>query len=134
MTAKIAALRLLSIKSRSIAEIRKKLTLKGYSLEEIQEAIEVCQRLGYLNDQEEAARRLEKWKRRGYGPYVIAYKLKEAGLKGVPVSKNEQVQLIRGLIQKSIWKKKGREKKIATLQRRGFDLDAILEVISSNAL
>src|SRR5271156_74780 len=97
MTAKIAALRLLSIKSRSIAEIRKKLTLKGYSPEEIQEAIGVCQRLGYLNDQEEAARRLEKWKRRGYGPYVVAYKLKEAGLKGAPVSKNEQVQLIRGL-------------------------------------
>lgn len=129
MSAKNRLLKLLSIKSRSIAEARKKLSLKGYPEEEIEEAIEACRRLGYLNDAEESGRRQEKWKRRGYGPHIVAYKLKEAGLKYQPVSRKEQASQIRELLQKPLWKKKPREKKIAALQRRGFNLDLILELI-----
>lgn len=132
MTAKFAALRLLSFKSRSIKELRKKLTLKGYSPAEIDGAIADCERLGYLNDAEESRRRIEQFKRRGYGPPIIAYKLKEAGLKAPSISDEEQQEMIRRLLQKPSWAKKPREKIIAALLRRGFSL-AVIYKLSLNS-
>src|SRR3989344_6741458 len=128
MTANVAALRLLAYKRRSVTEIRKKLTLKGFSPKEIDEAISFCR--PYLNDEEEAKRRTEGWKRRGLGPRLIAYRLREAGLKPLLTPKEEQVALIRELLQKPTWAKKPRQKLIAALVRRGFDLDVVLESIS----
>ncbi len=124
------ALRLLSIRSYSSAELRKKLNPRGFSEEEVEWAIAECTRLGFLNDVEEAARRTERFKRKGYGPALIAFKMKSSGLKEIRLSVEEQKETIRALLKKEAWKKKDRIKKIAALQRRGFDMHCILAVIS----
>jgi len=131
---KRVALRLLSIKSYSSLELRKKLNLRGFLEEEITWVIGECIRLGFLNDQEEAKRRTERFKRRGYGPLLIAFKMKGTGLKETRLSSAEQIEVIRELLKKEAWKKKDRTKKIAALQRRGFDMQCILAVISSSHL
>lgn len=124
------ALRLLSIKSYSSKELRKKLNLRGFAEEEVAWVIEECERLGFLNDQDEAKRRVDRFKRKGYGPCLIAFKMKDSGLKSIKMSSDEQIEIIHELLKKEAWKKKDRLKKIAALQRRGFDLKCILAVIS----
>ena len=130
MTAKSVALRLLSIKSRTTLELRKKLTLRGFSLQEINDAIALCRGYGYLNDDEEAKRRFDRLKQKGYGPRLIAAKLQDQGLKNSEMSFQDQVAAIQNLIAKPLWKKKGKRNLIAALQRRGFDFQCILAVIS----
>ena len=44
------ALRLLSYRGRSVAELREKLGLKGFTGQEIDEALQKLERLGYIND------------------------------------------------------------------------------------
>lgn len=127
---KKTALRLLSIRSYSSYELTKKLSLQGFAEAEVAWAVEECTRLGFLNDEEEAERRRERFKRKGYGPGMIAYKMKSAGLKEHRLSMEEQKETIRELLKKEAWKKKDRIKKIAALQRRGFDMHCILAVIS----
>ena len=126
---KKTALRLLSLKSYSSLELRKKLNTKGFSEEEIDWVIHECERLKFLNDQEEAERRTERLKRKGYGPSLIAFKMKKSGLKEKRLSFQEQVAVITALLKKETWKKKEPLKKVAALQRRGFDLNCILAVI-----
>lgn len=127
--AKSTALWLLSIKNRSLLELRKKLSLKGFSIEEVDEAIEACQRMGYLSDESEAKRRTERLARKGYGPQMIRLKLRQAGL-DIPKEVNiDQVAQIKELLKKTTWKRKTESQKIAALQRRGFSGEAIREVI-----
>jgi len=133
-SAKLVALRLLSIKSRTTLELRKKLTLRGFSLQEVNEAISICRGYGYLNDEEEATRRFERLKQKGYGPRLIAAKLQAQGLQISEMSFRDQVAAIRNLIVKPAWKKKEKRNLIAALQRRGFDFQCILEVISDTDL
>ena len=128
-SAKLVALRLLSIKNFSICELRKKLSLRGFSKEEIDQTITLCMGYGYLNDEEEGKRRVEKFKRRGYGPQLIAAKLRTQGLKTTPMSFDEQIELIQNLISKPAWKKKEKRNLIAALQRRGFDFECIFKVL-----
>lgn len=129
--AKLVALRLLSIRSLSVLELRKKLTLRGFSQEEIEEAIDLCRQYGYLNDAEEAQRRIERLKRKGYGPHLISAKLHFQGLQSVEISAEAQIEAIRNLINKPAWKKKEKRNLIAGLQRRGFDFECILAVFNS---
>jgi SOS response regulatory protein OraA/RecX len=130
MKAKITALRLLSIKSRSRLELKKKLLFKGFSSSEADEAVAECERLGFLNDEEEAKRRSSSLRARGYGSRLIALKLKTQGLEAVKEASQDR-ETMRALLQKTSWKKKEKHKCIAALQRRGFDLETILEVVSS---
>ena len=130
MKAKITALRFLSIKSRSRLELKKKLLSKGFSSGEADEAVAECERLGFLNDQEESKRRSLSLRARGYGSRFIALKLKTQGLEAVEEASKDR-ETIRALLQKSSWKKKEKHKCIAALQRRGFDLETILNVIST---
>lgn len=129
-SAKLVSLRLLSIKSRTTLELRKKLTLRGFSVEEIDEAISLCRRYGYLNDDAEGKRRSEQLKQRGYGPLLIAAKLRAQGLQVSEMSFQDQVTAIKNLLTKPLWQKKEKRNLIAALQRRGFDFQCILEVIS----
>ena len=130
MKAKLAALRFLSIKSRSSWELKKKLTSKGFSAQEVDQAISECRRLGYLDDGEEARRRSASLKTKGYGARFIALKLKMQGLEAPQKPVKEEAETIRLLLQKPAWRKKEKPKCIAALQRRGFDLETILAVIS----
>lgn len=124
---KKVALRLLSIRSYSSLELRKKLNLRGFSEEEVDWALLECERLGFLNDEEESKRRTERFRRKGYGPYLIALKLKSCGLKESKMSAEKQIETIRDLLKKEAWKKKDRMKSMAALQRRGFDMQLILD-------
>lgn len=78
--AKYEALRLLGIKGRLSSELRQKLLLKGLSERAAAWAIQECQRLGFLNDDEEAKRIAERLLERGYGTLYIDYKLKAKGM------------------------------------------------------
>ena len=129
-SAKLVALRLLTIKSLTISELKKKLTLRGFSKEEIDQTINICLGYGYLNDEEEGQRRVERFKRKGYGPHLIAAKLRAQGLNPAAISSEEQIAAIRNLIAKPAWKKKEKRNLVAALQRRGFDFECILKVVN----
>jgi len=121
--AKLTAFRMLSVKSRTTSELKKKLKLKGFSEGEIEEAVETCKRLGYLNDAEEKQRRIERLKERGYGPHFIGAKLQCE----VFMSDEEQKQRIEQQVRKRSGK--SRAQIVRALQRRGFDLNFIFETI-----
>ncbi|HEX2579164.1 MAG TPA: RecX family transcriptional regulator [Rhabdochlamydiaceae bacterium] len=122
-------LRLLSLKSYSTCELRKKLVRRGFDPPEIEIVLEKFQKLGFLNDQDLAERRGEAYKRRGYGPHRIAGKFKQQGLNPSSYSPEEQKEIILRLLKSPIYARKDRHKKIAALQRRGFDLEIIFEVV-----
>jgi len=131
MKAKIVALRLLSIKGRTVQELKKKLSLKSFPPEEIEEALQTCIRLGYLDDAQEGQRRTERLKKRGYGPRYIAAKMRHEGLKASSISASEQKAMILDLLKKPAWQKKERAKLMGALQRRGFDMQSILELLAT---
>lgn len=126
------ALRLLSLKSYSTYELRKKLMKRGFNPQEIEPVLEKYQRLGFLNDQDLAQRRQDSYKRRGYGPQRIAGKFKQQGLKAASYPPEEQKKAILRLLKTPIFVRKDRNKKIAALQRRGFDLEVIFEVMNES--
>lgn len=129
MTAKNVALRLLGIKSRTVLELKKKLTERGFPEEEVEATLRFCHDYGYLNDQEVGERRLKSLKRKGYGPRYIAAKMKMQGLKAGAVTSEEQKEAILELLQKPTWKKKKQPNLMAALQRRGFDFEVILSAL-----
>jgi len=124
------ALRLLSLKSYSTCELRKKLIRRGFDPQEIEPVLEKYQRLGFLNDKDLAERRLETFKRKGYGPHRVAGKFKQQGLKASSYTSDEQKEAILRLLKTPIFVRKDRNKQIAALQRRGFDLEVIFEVMN----
>jgi len=85
--------------------------------------IQDCKRLGFLKDDEV----ILSLHRRGYGPRYIEFKLR------LPR------QEVRALITRSMQKEKvlelksklgSKEKAMRTLQRKGFDLDIVIEIFS----
>jgi len=128
---KLVVLRLLSVKSLSVLELRKKLILRGFLEEEISQAISLCRQYGYLNDDDEAHRRNKKLIQKGYGPHFIHPKLHFQGLKTPSMSSEDQIKVIQKLIEKPAWKKKEKRQTIAALKRRGFDFECILAVTKS---
>ena len=124
-------LRLLSIKSRTVEELRKKLILKGFGHAEIETVIQKFTKMGYLNDQEIVDRRFQSYLKRGYGPHLIALKFKQQGLKMPSYPASLQKQVAEDLLKTAAFKKKDPPKQGAALQRRGFDLEVIYQVIRS---
>jgi len=122
------ALRYLSLKSYSTYELKKKLLKKGFTSEEIDPVLDKYQRLGFLSDSDLADRRIEAFKKRGYGPHWIAGKLRTQGLKTAAYSLEEQKTIIQKLLKTPNFARKEKPKQIAALQRRGFDLEAIFSV------
>jgi SOS response regulatory protein OraA/RecX len=101
---------------------------RGYVPEEIEPVLEKYQRLGFLNDQDLSARRIEFYKKKGYGPHYIAGKFKQQGLKPSSYTPDEQKEAIGRLLKSSSYARKNRNQRIAALQRRGFDLHVIFEI------
>ena len=126
-------LRLLSLKSFSTSELRKKLIKRGFAPDLIEPVLEKYVRLGFLNDQDLSERRVNSYKRRGYGPHYIAGKLKQQGLKPSAYTPEEQKESIMRLINSPIYGRKTRNQQIAALQRRGFDLRVIFQVVPSDS-
>ncbi|MGD0664935.1 MAG: regulatory protein RecX [Rhabdochlamydiaceae bacterium] len=122
-------LRLLAIKSRTTEELRKKLKLKGFCPDEIESVIQKFTKLGYLNDQDILDRRFESYLKRGYGPRLVALKFHQQGLKMPPYPTDLQKKVALELLKTAAFKKKDPQKQGAALQRRGFDLEVIFQVI-----
>ncbi len=127
-------LRLLSIKSRTTEELKKKLILKGFGHREIEEIIQKFIKLGYLNDSEILDRRFESYLKKGYGPRWVAIKLRQQGLKMPFYSFSLQKKVALNLLQKPSFRNKDPQKQSAALQRRGFDLEVIYEVIQTSGI
>lgn len=121
--AKKRAFWLLSRKSYHSEVLLKKLIDKGATCEVANQVIKDCKRLGFLDDKQAILRELK----RGYGPRAIEYKLH--------LSREE----VRGCISKIMQKEKilellprlgPKEKAFRTLQRKGFDIDLLIEIFS----
>lgn len=117
------ALRLLSMKSYHTAVLKRKLERKGFSSESSERVIQDCKRMGLIQDDEAILREF----RRGYGPRYIEYKLQ--------ISSKEVREVITRAMQREKIKEMQKkllpkEKAMRTLQRKGFDLDIIIEIFS----
>lgn len=121
--ARKTALRLLCMRNYHSAVLTRKLEKKGFSSEICERVIEDCKRMGFLKDDEAILREF----RRGYGPRYIEFKLR--------LSRTEVRDVISRQMQREkiveLKEKFGeRERAMRTLQRRGFDLDIVIEIFS----
>jgi SOS response regulatory protein OraA/RecX len=121
--ARKSAFRILSLRTFHSAVLHRKLERKGFPPDICAQVVQDCKRLGLLSDDEVILHELK----RGHGPRYIEYKLciDKAEVRKV-ISKAMQKEQIRKMLPKL----KEREKAMRSLQRRGFDLDCILEIFS----
>ena len=131
------ALKLLSKRSYFSTELRKKLLEKGCPPPEVEQALEKCKKLGYLNDQEREEHLVVSLRQKGYGPHRIAQKMREKGVKSTLWQQplEQQIELIRALLQKRCkgdfpTDLKGRQRLYSFLARKGFDREAIVRSIN----
>lgn len=75
-----AAVRALSRRDRSEADVRRILERKGVSAADAAAAVDVLRRLGALDDARFAVRSAESLARRGYGDAAIAARLQQEGV------------------------------------------------------
>ncbi len=121
--ARRTAIRLLSMRNYHTEVLARKLEKKGCPKEICEQVIADCKRLGFLNDEHAVLREL----RRGLGPRAIEFKLQ---LDREEVRKWITRDMQREKIRELIPKLGSREKAIRALQRRGFDLDLVIEIFS----
>jgi len=137
------AVRYLAIRSHGSSELRQKLSLKGFSFQAIDIALEKCDQLGYLDDLQHIKAVVRNELRKGYGPHLIALKIKTFGnIAAETLSEimreieGQQIEAIRSLISKryskTCWKDpKQKNKVIQSLRRRGFYLDVITSILKN---
>ncbi len=138
------ALKRLSVRGYSIAQMQKLLKQKLVSNEGIEHVIEECLRIGYLNDQAWMESIIRMQRARFKGPEAIRRKLRLSGipeeqinqaLASFKTNENQQQQILDLLGKKyksrDLKNKRERDKVIAALMRRGFDWEAIRQVCFS---
>lgn len=139
---KRAAFDYLAIRPRTVSEMERYLTRKGFDVDMIRGAVEDLARSGYLNDEDYAARyigaRLRKklvgrnllaaeLQRRGVSRHVISHALKVAGAQTAAIDEVYDLALKK---YNSLGPAKNRVSKIASFLRgRGFDFDTITAVV-----
>lgn len=128
------ALQKLSRRSYLCEEMREILEEKEFSSEEITSTLGQLQEMGYLNDREWVESAIRREIRAQHGPGFIRQKLR---FKGAPMDLVEeclplvypeelQLEIIQAL--KIKLKSKEKQKLIASIARRGFQLSEILKV------
>lgn len=138
------ALRLLSVRARSTADLRQRLSKKEYPQEQIDTAIARCRELNYINDPRTAHERTRSLMRNGkVGPRARQQLLKE-GFEAQDIEaaiENCMHEYDEGEILAEIFARRFETRKIdlrdprqrrravSYLQRRGFSLHKILEHI-----
>ena len=142
---KDSALKLLSIRPRSVEELRGRLKLKKYAAGEIEEVLAMLQRQGLLDD-EKFAKFFANSRvySRPAGKKQLAFELGRQGLSSELVSKTlenlkdyNEKETAGNLVRLRFQKMKGltRQKKQARiysfLKRRGFETDTIFAVMES---
>jgi regulatory protein len=140
-----AALRLLSYRPRSMAELKEKLLLKGFEAAEAEKAVTILREAGYLDDERFAALLADsRVRNKNWGPSRIVAELIR---KGVPteiirstVAHDPEAEASTALAAFDKWIKKtgspcpldrkAYERAYRFLKGRGFSTDAIFKVIN----
>lgn len=121
----------LALKGYMKSELEKKLVAFKIDSRAIASILEECERLGYVNDQREGKLYIQREKRRGLGPQMIAYKLQQKlpELKEMvreEMSEEEQTALIKKWVTKKTARAdlneiKVKERLYRFLRAKGFD-------------
>ncbi len=147
LSARTAALHLLSAKSYTADELRRKLKHKGFESEEIQSVLDDFNSKGYLNDRDYAARYTEMKRKHAYfGKRMIAAQLKNKGVSSEIITEtvennhtdHDEYQIAKDAARKKLtqWHladnkdlDRLRMRIYGFLQRRGFSNQIIYRVI-----
>jgi regulatory protein len=140
LSAKSVAVRLLSRREHSAFEIRDKLLKRDFDEKEIAQAIVELQQGGWLSDERFAEAYIRMRQLKGFGPIRIAIELNERGVEEAVVdnylhsSDDLWLQSLREQYQKKYRDKaiedyNDKAKRIRFLQYRGFNLNAICQVV-----
>ena len=140
MSAKSVAVRLLSRREHSAFEIRDKLLKRDFEEDEIAQAITELQQGGWLSDERFAEAYIRMRQLKGFGPVRISIELNERGVDEGIVSNYLQARddiWLQILIEqyrkkyknKAIEDYNDKAKRIRFLQYRGFNLDAVYQVV-----
>ncbi len=139
------ALRLISYRPRSVAELREKLLAKGFEGVEVEKAVEELCEAGYLDDEKFAALLAgSRVRNKFWGPAKIIFELNRKGVSKEIVRKTvvrdqgaEEATALEALtrwLKKTgsphVLDRKGCEKAYRFLKGRGFTADSIFKVIN----
>lgn len=140
-----AALKLLSIRPRSVAELREKLLLKGFDAASVESALEELKGAGYLDDEKYAILLAgSRARNKNWGPSKIASELSSKGISAeivrrvvvrdpeaeAAVAKTAFDRWVKKSKAPSPLDRKGFEKAYRFLKGRGFSSDAVFKVIN----
>ena len=137
------ALRILSRRDHSIAELKSKLLKRGIEIDVIDSVLAECMRLDYLNDDRFAASLIRHLKRKGCGSLRLRNELHRRGIKRSDIDKliddafgvGEELQIAFEVAEKKIKSvrdrepRKRREKIYRFLYSRGFSSTVISEAL-----
>jgi regulatory protein len=84
------ALRILSVRDHSVAELTRKLARRGHAEDVVQAVVAECRRLSYLDDRRSVGQAIDRLKRKGCGVQRIRRELAQKGLAGA--SAEEQLR------------------------------------------
>jgi regulatory protein len=138
------ALRILTPRDHSKYELVRKLKQRGFSREDIDEAIAYCEQFDYINDERTAQVYIRQLKRKGYGKKRIQLELNKKGLKGTRiqgildecVSETDEREGAGRILKKNIKRferekdeLKRQDKIYRFLHARGFSQGVIAEIL-----
>lgn len=127
--------KLLALKGYMKSELTEKLKTRKIDPVAIEEVLQECEKLGYLDDQREGELFIQRHKQKGWGPQMIALKLKSKAPKLtdlVQISNEQQLEMIQQWIQKKTRGQdfsdiKVKQKLYRFLKSKGFDHSLIHE-------
>lgn len=135
--AKRYAFRLLSKKSYHSQELLSKLTGVGFPTEAGERVILSLQESGYVDDEAYCQRKMDSMARKGKSPKEIAFRLKQKGVKNLPIQGDEEASFRLCLSKKyPTWQDMLsqpllRAKLYRALLRRGFSLECVQKNLHS---
>ncbi len=143
-----AALRLLTSRDHSCAELAQKLKKRGFGDQDIKLAINECIRLNYLDDERFSLTFLQQLVRKGYGPKQIQQRMRSKGISDAMIEEvlshnfpeSEQVETCRMTANKKLssvtFVAKSGERNVRLyrfLYGRGFNPEVIRQVLDQIA-
>lgn len=143
-----AAIRILTRRNHSRHEMVRKLRQRHFTTAVIDAAIALCERLGYMDDDETAAGYFRELVRKGFGGERIRFEMKKKGLSGDTVERMletyagspDETAAACGLIARRMARferesdpQKRREKIFRFMYSRGFSADITIEALQKNA-
>lgn len=144
LSAKQAAVKLLTRREHSASEIQHKLLQRDFAASEIAAALAALQRDGWQSDERYAEAYTRSRRLKGYGPLRIALELKERGVDEalaaacIDAHAEHWLDTLRAEYRKKYRGAPYRDyaekaKRMRYLQYRGFGLDAIHQVVAEDS-